>query len=95
MKNCEVNLLVAIPGILGCVPLVQTHHAGITSIRKCLATMARSVVRRARSVSRLEQFDRISVRILDLDLATTGTGFDLIAKMKSRLLQFSDEAWKI
>jgi hypothetical protein len=49
----------------------------------------------AGSASRLKQFDRIAVWILYLDLATTGTGFHLVAKMKSRLLQFSDEAWKI
>jgi hypothetical protein len=35
-------------------------------------------------MSRLEQFDRIPVRILNLDLATTGTGFHLVAKMKFR-----------
>ena len=44
------------------------------------------------SASRLEQLDGISVRILDLDLATTGTGFHLVAKTKSRFLQVSDEA---
>ena len=55
----------------------------------------REYVRPAVSAGRLEQFDRIPVRILDLDLAAPGTGFHLVAKMKSRLLQFSDKGWKI
>jgi hypothetical protein len=40
----------------------------------------------------LEQFDRIPVQILDLDLATTPVSISL---RKSRLLQFSHKVWKI
>src|SRR5439155_18607001 len=49
----------------------------------------------AGSASRFEELDGIPVRILDLDLSATGTAFHFVAKTKSRLLQFVDEAPKI
>ena len=49
----------------------------------------------ARSASRLEKLDRISIRILDLDLSTARPRLHLVAKSKSGLLEFGDEAWKI
>src|SRR5690242_13394239 len=49
----------------------------------------------AGSASRLEQFDWIPVGVLDLDLATTGAAFHLVTKLKSCLLQFSEEGGKI
>src|SRR5215510_12328878 len=60
-----------------------------------LAADTHGSFRRAGSASWFEEFDGIPVRILYLDLSTTGTGLHLVAKVKPRLLQFSDEAWKI
>src|SRR4029450_6684040 len=40
---------------------------------------------------KLEELDRIPVRILDLDLSTNGTGFHVVAKPKPDFLQFSDD----
>jgi hypothetical protein len=38
------------------------------------------------SASRFKELDRIPVRILDLDLSTTGAGFHLVAKVNAGLL---------
>jgi hypothetical protein len=40
----------------------------------------------AGSASRFKELDRIPVRILDLDLSTTATGFHLVAKVNAGLL---------
>lgn len=45
--------------------------------------------------SRFEQFDRIAVRIFQLDLFTARTYFHLIAKMKPVFLQLLDASRKI
>jgi hypothetical protein len=45
--------------------------------------------------SRLEEFDRISVRIVQLDLPAAGTSLHLIAKPHSRVFQDIDHAQKV
>ena len=47
------------------------------------------------SASRLEQFDRIPVRIHDLDLATTRTCLHLVAKGDVSALEFGDARGEI
>lgn len=47
------------------------------------------------SARRLEQFNGVPVRILDLDLATARADFQLVAKAQVRLLQFRDEPWQV
>src|SRR5262245_51168253 len=60
---------------------------------------SRSLSRTIRSARRLnsslEQFDWISVRIFDLDLSTSGTSLDLVAKLHSGAFQFGNEAGQI
>jgi hypothetical protein len=45
--------------------------------------------------SGLEEFDRITVRIFDLDLFAAGAYFDLVPEMEPGLLQHLNQAAKI
>jgi RNA polymerase sigma-70 factor (ECF subfamily) len=47
------------------------------------------------SASRFEEFDRVPVRVLDLNLAATGPRFHLVAKPSGGLFQFRNESRQI
>src|SRR6187402_844481 len=50
---------------------------------------------RFRLSSRLEELDRIPVRVFHLDLSAARTSLHLIAELHSRVLQRLDLSWKI
>src|SRR5262249_6629179 len=92
------SIMICIPFPDGLVPSVRRSEwvPSKRSPAPCTARTIKAPLRRGtKSASRFEELDGISVRILDLDLPTTRTGFHLVAKLKSGLLQFRDQIWQI
>jgi len=46
-------------------------------------------------LSRLEQLQRVSVRVFDLDLFAAGSYFHLIAEVQTRMSQLIDSGWQV